>query len=182
MSPNTTLFCISGERQKKKDMVLRMEFNEMYYKFKSMVTGICYTYTKNISDTEDLVQDIFMKLYTVKQDFQSVDHLKHWLIRVSINESKNYVKSAWKKRLVFSNDMIANTRAVDGEDLDNTQKVFNMVHKLPTKYKDVIILYYYEDLQIKEISQILRISENSIKKRLERARTVIQVGLEKYND
>lgn len=171
--------CISDERQKKKAMVLRMEFNEMYYKFKSMVTGICYTYTKNISDTEDLVQDIFMKLYTVKQDFQSVDHLKHWLIRVSINESRNYVKSAWKKRLVFSNDMIANTRAVDGEDIDNILKVFNMVHKLPTKYKEVIILYYYEDLQIKEISQILGISENSIKKRLERARTAIRVGLEK---
>lgn len=152
-----------------------MDFEQVYYQFKSMVTAICYTYTHNLSDTEDLVQEVFIKYNDKKPVFRSVDDLKYWLIRVSINASKNFIKSNWKKKVHFDSNLVDIAQNPERKD---EEVVFDIVNMLPDIYKDVIALHYYDDISIKEMSIILKTSEASIKKRLERARNIVRAKLE----
>lgn len=155
-----------------------MDFEQIYYQFKSMVTAICYTYTHNLSDTEDLVQEVFIKYNDKKPVFKSFDDLKYWLIRVSINASKDFIKSNWKKKVHFDSNLVDFAR---NPEKNKEEIVFEIVHMLPDIYKDVVVLHYYDDISIKEMSKVLKTSEDSIKKRLERARNLIKTKLEEIN-
>jgi len=151
-------------------------FEEVYNKYKSMISAICYTYTKNLSDTEDLVQDIFMKYHTKQPKFESVDHMKHWFIRVAIHMSINHVKSSWKKKVHFDSNIVNNAHTEKQKNED--EFVFDLVHALPNTYKDVVILFYYENISISDVSKALGKSQYTIKKRLERARNIIKTKME----
>lgn len=155
-------------------------FEEVYNKYKSMISAICYTYTRNLSDTEDLIQEIFMKYHTKQPKFETVDHMKYWFIRVAIHMSINYVKSSWKKKVHFDSNVVNN---VQTEILKNEDEfIFDLVHALPNIYKDVVILFYYESISISDISKALGKSQNTIKKRLERARNIIKTKMEEVKN
>lgn len=133
---------------------------------------IAFTYTKNIYDAEDIVQNIFLKLYEKQIEFDTDEHLKAWLIRCTINSCKDFLKCSWNK-----------SRGDMPEDLsympfENRELIEAVLH-LKKNYRIVIHLFYYESMSSKEIAEILGISISAVEKRLSRARKMLKEGLEK---
>lgn len=113
---------------------------------------------------------LFIQYYTTKKQFQDEEHLKAWLLRVAINRAKDISRSFWKKNRLSIEDY---ADAVPFESREETG-LFEAVMRLPEKYREVIHLYYYEDLSIKETARILRITEGSVKMRLSRGRSFLR--------
>lgn len=139
--------------------------------YSKLVYRTAMSILKNQHDTEDIFQEVFIKLYEQKKEFTSKEHKKAWLIRVTINECKSLLRRSWYKN---RNELDENIQATEKAE-DN---VFYVVEKLPVKYRTVILLYYYERYKEKEISEILHVSEGAVKSRLFRARNMLKEKLE----
>ena len=146
------------------------EFNVKYQMYKSTIYSIAYTYCHNVNDADDITQDVFMKYLNSNEIFQTLDNEKYWIIRVTINTCKSYLTKYWKKYVVLDDDYVNRIASEEKEEDD----MFECVFKLPHKYKEVIVLYYYENLSTDEISKTLMITKSNVKKRLERARNILR--------
>ena len=144
------------------------DFTNKYNMYKDMIYSISFTYLHNRSDAEDVCQDVFVKYLNSRLDFQSLDNEKYWLIRVTINTAKSYLKKAWRGRVLLSDEIVSLVAT------EEDRSMFELIYGLPEKYKEVIVLYYYENLKIDEISKVLHISKDNVKKRLQRARDMIK--------
>ena len=144
------------------------DFTIKYNMYKDMIYSIAYTYTHNRSDAEDICQDVFIKYLNSSVEFKTLDNEKYWIIRVVINTSKSYLKKSWKEKVIL------NYEIVSAGPSDVNSKMFELIHGLSNKYKEIIVLYYYENLKIDEISKILHITKDNAKKRLQRAREMIK--------
>ena len=147
------------------------EIEEIYDRHKDMIYRICFAYMKNISDTEDAVQDTFCKLIKSGIFFESEEHEKAWLIRVATNLCKNTLWHWWRKRESLENQ--ANLKA-NNADVD---QILSLVLALPNKYKTVVYLYYYEGYDSVEIGKILRKPQSTIRFYLSNARKLLREKL-----
>jgi RNA polymerase sigma-70 factor (ECF subfamily) len=136
--------------------------------YTQMVLNIAFTYTKNSYDAEDIAQEVFLALYRNMWRISSKEYLKAWLIRVTINKSKNYMKTAWIRKRSDMTDIQQNTPKGETGDL------LNAVLSLDEKYKLPIYLMYYEGYSIKEISHILKTKPTTIGTRLKRGRDILK--------
>lgn len=154
-------------------------FKEKYDLYSQELMNISYGYTKNKDDSLDIIQTVFYKLFITDKVFESNDDEKYYLIRLTINECKDLIRK--KSKIVSLNNNLINniplTNDSKSEDL-RLEKLALKVQELNNKYKTVIILFYYDSLQIKEISRILNLPINTIKKRLERARNMLKKKME----
>ena len=132
-------------------------------KYSNMVYRLAMARTRNIETSEDVYQEVFLRLARKMPEFESEEHKKAWLIRVTINCSKSILNSSFIKHRA---DLDENLSFETPERHD----IYYAVLNLPIKYRTVIHLYYYENYSIKEISKILKLNENTIKTRLSRAR------------
>ena len=107
--------------------------------------------------------------------FSNLNEEKYWLIRVAINECKNYLKS--RKRTIYNDEVLEYVSPKYNKD-DEIYIVSKIVKELPEKYRSVIVLHYYNSLSISDISNTLKISSDNVKKRLERARKMVKTKLE----
>ena len=144
------------------------EFESKYYMYNKMIYSIIYGYTLNKEDSDDLLQDVFIKFLNLNKKFNDLDHEKHYLIRITINICKDYYKRN-KNKVSLEYDPL--------DDKSDNRILKIIIRNLPDKYKKVIILYYYDSFDIKTISSILKISVDAVKKRLERARNMIKESL-----
>ena len=155
------------------------KFKEKYDLYSQELMNISYGYTKNKEDSLDIIQNVFYKLFVNDKVFESNDDEKYYLIRLTINECKDLIRK--KSKIVSLNNNLINniplTNDSNNEDL-KLEKLALKVKELNNKYKTVIILFYYDSLPIKEISKILNLSVNTIKKRLERARNILKKKME----
>ncbi len=131
---------------------------------------IAYTYTKNTCDAEDIVQEVFLSFITSRQEFASQEHIRAWLIRVTINKSKNHVKSAWIAKRSKMPEPCEELSCQENTLLD-------AVLSLEEKYRISIHLFYYEDYSIKEIAQILGKKPATIGSWLDRGRKKLRKQL-----
>lgn len=127
---------------------------------------IALSYTKSREDSEDILQNVFLKLWNYTKSFEDETHLNKWLTVVCVNESKNFLKSPFRKRRSELTELSSEYYFDSAEKQD----VFDAVMSLSQKERTVTHFFYYEEKSIKEISQILKISETSVKTRLFRAR------------
>ena len=152
------------------DNQLQMEFERVLRQYGDNIYHIALLHTKNNMDAQDIVQEVFLK-YAERQDaFESDEHRKAWLIRVTVNMCKNLLKSSWFKKTTDLNEDILPTTSIESEQ--NT--VVDAVMKLPEKYRDVIHLFYFEGYSIKEISDITGQKVNAVKTQLSRARNQLK--------
>lgn len=153
----------------------REEFDIKYNKYSQELMNISYGYTKNRDDSFDVIQNVFYKLFNSNKSFKTDNDEKYWLIRVTINESISILRRRKKEILVDENTMDVVSEEIADKDKElKLEKLSLLVKKLPKNYKSVIILFYYDSLSIKEIKDILNISESAVKKRLERARDILR--------
>lgn len=140
------------------------QFEIVYDTHHQMVYNICYSYLRFSSDVEDIMQDSFMDFYKANKVFATPEQEKYYLIRIVINNCKTYLKK--KKMVILNSEAIE--RMKSKEHVDDIS-IFDMVSILESKYKEVIILKYVENMSYKEISSILGTSEANVRKRVERA-------------
>ncbi len=153
------------------------QFDYVYNEYAKELYNIAYGYTRNRDDSIDIMQNAYVVLLESNKKFESNEHIKYFLIRVTINESLDLLKSASKKRVIKNNDVVVNFPETKKEELP--YDISEIVNTLPEKYKTIIILHYYDDMKIKDISNVLKISEPAVKKRLERARNLIKEIIER---
>lgn len=139
-------------------------------KYSDTLIRVCFSYMKNMNDAEDLAQEVFIKFMEKKPSFEDCQHEKAWLIRVAINMSKNRLKTAWFRKTVPLHEL-----TYDFTPKEST--VMNAVLELPSKYKGVILLYYFEGYSIAEIAGILGEKESTIGSQLSRARKLLKSSL-----
>lgn len=136
------------------------------------VYKIAFAYCKSHADAEDVYQDVFTKYFQHSELFESNTHEKAWLIRVTINCSKSFLRSSWHKRIILLADY--QEEAVLTEDSND---LLEAVLKLPVKYREVIHLYYYEGYSTKEIALLLNRKETTIRTQLQRGRDILRLHL-----
>lgn len=129
---------------------------------------MCFLYLKDIHLAEDAVQDTLIKAYLNYGKFRKDSSEKTWIVRIGINVCKNYLRSSWFKKLCWVWDMGQYGRGQEDPFPDDT--VISEVMKLPQKYREVILLYYYQQLKTEEISKILNIPGSTVSVRLKRGR------------
>ena len=149
---------------------MRQSLEELIEAYQKSLYAAAFNICRNTDDANDVVQDTFIQYYTTKKQFQDEEHLKAWLLRVAINRAKDISRSFWKKNRLSIEDY---ADAVPFESREETG-LFEAVMRLPEKYREVIHLYYYEDLSIKETARILRLTEGSVKMRLSRGRSFLR--------
>ena len=131
------------------------------------------------TDGEDAVQEVFLRLYTSSKPFESDEHLRRWLLRVTVNVCKNTLKSRWRRRRV-SLDEVGEIPVFDRPE-DGV--LYKTVLSLPEKYRVVLYLYYYEELTTAQIAQVLNVKQSAVTTRLSRARGLLKNKLgEEWQD
>lgn len=145
------------------------------------VLRIATLYTQNPSTAEDIFQDVFFKVNKYLSSFSGKSSEKTWIIKITINTCKDYLKSAWRKKIVPLEDFNETSDNVSYDnniiDSENASMIFNEILTLPLKYKDVLILYYYKDFSTAEISKILNVPEATVRTRMRRARELLKEKL-----
>lgn len=139
-------------------------FCQKYEKYKNTVYSVIFNYVQNTEDTADLMQEAFIKLLATNDNFENDEHLKAWLIRVSVNLCKNHLRHKKTRKMVPLEEDIPFYDKKEDNDL------IKVVCSLPEKYRIPIHLFYYESYSIKEIGDILDIPEATVKIRLKRGR------------
>jgi len=128
---------------------------------------IAFTYLKNIADAEEVAQDVFLAYLQKRPVFESSEHEKAWLIRTTINKSKNMLKTGWFKS---RNPVPENLSYLPKEE----NEVLQAVLALDKKYRIPIHLHYYEGYSIQEIAAIMRTKTATVGTWLARGRLILK--------
>ncbi|MDX8047169.1 sigma-70 family RNA polymerase sigma factor [Gracilibacillus sp. S3-1-1] len=148
---------------------------DLMKKHGSDIKRIIYSYVNDEKIAEDLTQDTFVKVFKHLDTFNDQSNIHTWIVRIAINTAKDYLKSAFYRKITFG---LGNKEEVDKKGTPETfvvkkawnEKLLEHVLALPIKYKEVLILFYYKDLTVAEMSDILNKSPHTIKTRLRRAK------------
>ncbi len=153
---------------------MNQKFIDIFTLYKNDIYRLIYSYTKDFNITDDIIQTTFIKLYKHEEVLKkSKEEIKKWLIVVAINSSKTYLLSYWKNKISYLTEKEENTLTRE----ESSNQLLDTILELPKKYRIPLFLYYYEDYKIKEISQILKLSETCIQTRLARARSLLKEKL-----
>lgn len=142
-------------------------------KYKDNLFAVAFNICKNAADADDVVQDTFIQYHCGDKEFADEEHIKAWFIRVAMNKSINVTRSFWRRRMVPIDDY-AQTLEFPTQEASN---LFDEVMKLPQKYRIALHLKYFEDYSVKQVSEILDISESNAKARLARGRKMLERAL-----
>lgn len=157
------------------------DFDEKYDKYSKLIYRTAYHYLLNIDSAEDITQEVFVKLLTSNKNFNEEEHEKAWLLRVTINLCKNVLKSKSNKNLSINDEI----QIVDNSFEDNSISKIDMkrqIENLLPMQRTVIYLRYFEGLSIREISKITKISQNTVKSHIKRAKTNLKNNIEKEHN
>lgn len=147
------------------------EIMDIYHRQVDTVYRICFSFMKNKADTEDMVQDTFLRLMMSGPEFQSEKHEKAWLIVTAANLCKDSLRRAWRK-----NENIDDLPEMAGEDPVHNP-VLDAILALPRDQKLVVYMYYYEGYSSAEIAQALGCRQGTVRSRLSRARDALRKDL-----
>ena len=151
-------------------MMTKWDINVIVEEYADTITRICYSYGKNYDDTQDIMQNVFLKLMRANPEFDSKEHEKAWIIRVTINSCKDLLRSFFRKKTIPLDDLLEKPQFLSNDH----REVIEAVLSLSQKYRDVIYLHYYEGYTASEISQILGKNVNTIYTLLTRSKKMLR--------
>lgn len=166
----------------------RDAFEEIVFLYRDQVYATCRQLTRNNEDAMDVAQDVFVRVYRSLSSFKGNARFSTWLHRIILNTSVDYIrreKKHNKNRVMDAAEddsaMRPDRRATEGSSRETqrsavlqgelNQQIMGAVAQLSSRQRDVFLLRYYQDLSLKEISEVLRCSEGSVKRHLFRAQS-----------
>jgi len=148
------------------------QFTKYARKYMDTVFRVAFSYMKSRADADDVTQNALIKLYNAKTEFSGDAHIKHWLIRVAINECKRMLLSPWRRSAPLEDYAAELTFSTPEQS-----ELFYAVMELPKKYRVAVFLYYYEDYSTDEISKLLGIPKATVFTHLKRGREKLKITL-----
>lgn len=143
-------------------------------RYADMVYRLALSQMKNRMDADDIFQEVFVRLVSHIQGLESWEHVKAWLIRVTINCAKKHFDQYWNKNVDYTEDMERLEDEAAEFEVPEEHPVRAAVSRLPSKYRMVVHLYYYEELSIAEIAQLTGQKESTVKSQMHRAREMLK--------
>jgi len=168
------------------------DVEELFRLYGNDVLRMCNVYLRKQSLAEDAFQDVFVKVMTRSDSYRGDCDIKYWILSIARNVCLDYLKSSYMKRTSFLGDLLDRTKPQSEEkkrvhplpgnpvedrlveSLDTSNPLLDAVHKLPAKYKDVILLRFYFDMDNEAIAKQLGITESTVRSRLMRARAKLK--------
>lgn len=163
--------CVRGEKRAQ---------DKLYKRFSSLLFGICLRYTKNRMEAQDVLQDVFVKIFNNIQSYHNDGSFEGWLRRIAVNTSiTNYRKNLKHAYQSDVDDLLKTHQGpAYSEDLEFTaEEMMLCINKLPQGYRTVFNLYVVEGYMHKEIGDLLGVDVNTSKSQLSRAKTYLQKEL-----
>ncbi|MBO5556778.1 MAG: sigma-70 family RNA polymerase sigma factor [Oscillospiraceae bacterium] len=148
------------------------QFTQAVDRHMDTVYRIALQYCRDPAAAEDVSQEVFLRLFRSRTAFLDEDHLKFWLIRVAVNESKRALAAPWRRTEPLEEQ--AEPAAPSDEE---NRALYALVMGLPRKYRVVIYLYYYEGYQTGEIARLLRLPAATVRTQLDRGRKLLKERL-----
>ena len=149
-------------------------FEELYERYATDVLRVCYFYLGDRQKAEDVCQDVFVRLITTSPQLQE-GREKAWLLKVALNRCRDLWRGAWLKRVVLGSPAFELVPAPDEIDsLADRQEIMQAINQLPTAFKEVILLHYYQGYGISEIAEMMELPEGTISSRLIRGRKKLE--------
>ena len=138
---------------------------------------LAYYYVKDTQIAEDIVQEVFIKMYNSQTNYEERGELKAYLYKMTSNKSKDYLKSWSYRNVQLQNKIFTSASKIEVDELvrkDEQTIIGDAILELPIKYREVLIYYYFNDMKISEIASILSTSESTIKTRLGRGKELLK--------
>lgn len=148
-------------------------FAQAVRSYGNTVYRIAFHALSNPHDAEDVMQTVLLKLYEYKKNFESEEHMKHWLLRVAVNESRKMMRSLWRRTSVPLEEW---QEAAVPEDPAKAE-VLEAVMALEPKYRLAVYLYYYEGLSVAETAAAMGAKVSTVQTWLLRARERLRKAL-----
>ena len=165
---------MSEERMGETKERLEQIFRDYY----QLIYRVAFSQVKNHADAEDITQEVFLKIIRHDMRYQSMEHERAWIVRVTINLCRDLLKSKWHKTSVSMEEVSEAQRGSCENFTEIQDDMMWAVLQLPEKYRNCLYLFYY-DYSIKEIAQSLEMPENTVKTNLKRGRQALKEFLEK---
>ncbi len=146
-------------------------FDRLVMEYQIPLKKMCFMYLRDMALAEDAVQETFLKIYKGLNDFREESSLKTWVMRIGMNTCRDMLRSAWLRhtdRRIQPEELQIPEEADPGKE--EADALGQAIMKLPPRYKDVILLYYYQDMSQEETAEALRTSVSSVSRRLKHAR------------
>ncbi len=153
------------------------QFTRVARTYMDTVYRVALNYMKSPDAADDITQEVFLRLLRTETLFVSEEHIRNWLIRVTINECKRDLASRWRR--VEPLEAYAEKLSFSSEENSETYRI---VMRLPRKYRMVIYLHYYEGYSTAEIAQMLGAKQSTVCTQLERGRKLLKTMLLEAND
>lgn len=160
---------------KEPDDRLEEKLNQMIQAYEKDLLRLCRMYLRDTAMAEDAVQETFVKAYRNLRKFRGESSEKTWLIRIAVNVCKDMQSTAWFRnlgRMVNLDDVRL------PQEMEVRSEVVDTIMRLPKKLKEVVLLYYYEDMNQSEIAEVLGVSIATVHRRLEKAKGALRTLLE----
>ena len=152
-------------------------FEQLVSEYQSQLRRLCCVLLKDAHLAEDAVQETFLKAYRSMGQFRTDSSERTWLTRIAVNTCRDLMRSRWFRhidRSVRIEDLPEPETPADPEDTG----LYETILQLPAKQREVVLLYFYQDMTMQEISDILQISVSNVSRRLENARKTLRKKLE----
>ena len=153
------------------------ELSTIMNEYGKNVLNTAFLYLKDKQLAEDVFQEVFLKAYLKINTFEFRSSVKTWLIRITINQCKDAIKCAYKKKVdIGLKDFDCKSDSVETVVEDNleNERLYNTVLSLEPQYREIVLLRYYNDLSLDEISEILHISNGAVRTRLSRTTALLK--------
>jgi RNA polymerase sigma-70 factor, ECF subfamily len=159
--------------------------DELMELYSEKVYLLAYSYVKDKGMAEDISQEVFIKCFKSLQYFRGDSKISSWIYRITANTAKDFLRSKsfnlFKYPISFFENLTKNDTPVDALiKKDEKELVLQTVLNLPTKYREIIILYYFQDEKQEVIAEILNLNLNTVKTRLSRARALLKEKLTSF--
>ncbi|NMA64786.1 MAG: sigma-70 family RNA polymerase sigma factor [Clostridiaceae bacterium] len=159
-----------------KDM--SQEITEIIEQYGDDVYRVAFAILKSKELAEDIFQETFLRVCRSFSSYRGDSSLKTWITSIAVNLCRDYMRSSWKRRVVITDEFVTYTSSdSDTEEIiekrSERDELLKAVMNLSDKYREVVILYYYQELDIKEISRVLKIPQGTVKSRLYKARNLL---------
>ena len=174
---NSKRWCQVYMSRDEKNILLDLEI--IMERYGESLIRLAYTYVKNKQTAENIVQDVFIKAFEKRDAFRGDSSYQTYLYRMTVNRCHDYFRSWSFKNLFYTNkhQHLQFEASAESKVIQKTEQylIGEQILSLPIKYREVIVLYYYNEYKIEEIASILALSSSTVKSRLNRAREKLKI-------